>query len=510
MELRVGLGPLRLRSDDSLARRAVAGDERAFAAIFRRYHHDLYRYSLGIVGNPEDAQDALQATMFKAMRALPGESREVQLKPWLYRIAHNESVDLVRRRRRSDELEPDVPSTAPQPQERLEQRARLQTLLADLDDLPERQRGALVMRELSGLDLEEIAGAMQSSPAVVRQTIYEARTSLRQMEEGRDMGCAKVARALSDGDGRVARRRDVRAHLRDCSSCRRFRAEMRDRETGFAAIGAMPAAAATAVLQGVIGGKVAGSGISGSLAGAVGSSVLAKTAVTAAVVATVGASVAQHEGWVDLGLPGGRGGDSSRAVGPPGGAPVPVVAPTANVGSGAATSPAASRAAVEPGRGERRSDGGGQGWAAGDRGEAGAGTGAPATIRLPGAAAESTDPPAGADRAPATGGGGPGAAAYGQETAYPKDGAPPADLPAGGGRPEAPPGASGSAPGLAGERPAGAGTSPGRSGTAPVPIGSIPDRSGPAPGQSGATSGQAGTAPGRSSTAPGKEPETSP
>ena len=88
-----------LLSDERLARRAVGGDERAFAAIFRRYHQPLYRYCLAIVGDPEDAQDALQNTMIKVLRALPGEEREIELKPWLYRIAHNESIDLLRRRR---------------------------------------------------------------------------------------------------------------------------------------------------------------------------------------------------------------------------------------------------------------------------------------------------------------------------------------------------------------------------------------------------------------------------
>ena len=62
-------------SDDRLARRAVEGDERAFAAIFRRYHQSLYRFCLAILGNPQDAQDALQNTMVKALRALPGEER---------------------------------------------------------------------------------------------------------------------------------------------------------------------------------------------------------------------------------------------------------------------------------------------------------------------------------------------------------------------------------------------------------------------------------------------------
>src|SRR5918911_1465428 len=86
------LGSSRLIGDSRLARLAARGDQRAFSAIFERYHQQLYRYCRSIVGNDEDAQDALQNTMAKVLQALPGEERELALKPWLYRIAHNESI----------------------------------------------------------------------------------------------------------------------------------------------------------------------------------------------------------------------------------------------------------------------------------------------------------------------------------------------------------------------------------------------------------------------------------
>src|SRR3954468_23877923 len=82
---------LRLLGDDRLARRAAAGDRQAFAVLYRRHHQPLFRYCHAILGNAEDAADALQNTMAAALHALPGEQREIRLKPWLYRIAHNES-----------------------------------------------------------------------------------------------------------------------------------------------------------------------------------------------------------------------------------------------------------------------------------------------------------------------------------------------------------------------------------------------------------------------------------
>src|SRR5215218_5097140 len=276
-----------LLSDDRLTRRAVGGDERAFAAIFRRYHQSLYRFCLAIVGNPEDAQDALQNTMIKVLRALPGEERKIDLKPWLYRIAHNESIDLLLRRRETRPL--DVEQAAPGYglAEDVATRERLRRLFTDLHELPERQREVLVMRELAGLDFEEIGSALETSGAVARQTLYEARLSLRQMEEGREMSCDAVTKALSDGDGRVTRRRDLRAHLRSCAGCRAFRDEIEGRRQALAALSPLPALAAAGMLQGLVGGShgaAAGGGLATTLGGGaaktIGASAAAKGVAT--------------------------------------------------------------------------------------------------------------------------------------------------------------------------------------------------------------------------------------
>ncbi|HEX3173024.1 MAG TPA: sigma-70 family RNA polymerase sigma factor [Solirubrobacterales bacterium] len=307
--------------DERLARRAAAGDRRAFEQIYRRYNQQLYRFCLAVLGDPHDAQDALQNAMVKVLRALPGEQRQIKLKPWLYRIARNEAVETLRRRREhpKPDLEQAAPSAA-QIAERAEDRERLRTLFADLEALPERQRGALIMRELSGLSFEEIAEAFETSPATARQTVYEARLSLRQMEEGREMRCEEVMRALSDADGRLRRRRNLRAHLRGCPSCRAFADEMDERRSELAALAPLPLVASAGVLHGALGqaqgGVVAGgaagaagsAGTSGSLgigAGkAIATSTVAKSAATVAVAAVVGVSAADRTGLIDAGLPG--------------------------------------------------------------------------------------------------------------------------------------------------------------------------------------------------------------
>lgn len=315
----------RLLSDDRLTRRAVGGDQRAFAAIFSRYHQALYRFCLAIVGNPDDAQEALQNTMAKVLRSLPGEEREIELKPWLYRIAHNESIDLLRRRRETREL--DVEQVAPGYglAEDVATRERLRRLVDDLRELPERQREVLVMRELSGLDFEDIGAALGTSGAVARQTLYEGRQSLQQMEEGREMDCDAVTRALSDGDGRVTRRRDIRAHLRSCSACREFRDGIEGRQRDLAALAPLPAVAAVGMLHGLLGGSsqgATGGGLAATLGGSaaktIGASAIAKGVATVAVVAAIGVTAADKGGVIHLGLPGDQSSQSSSSTPGPG------------------------------------------------------------------------------------------------------------------------------------------------------------------------------------------------
>ena len=79
----------RRSSDQRLARLASRGSARAFALLYERHHQALYRYCRSILHDDEDARDALQSTMAKALAALRDEKRDFELRPWLFRIAHN-------------------------------------------------------------------------------------------------------------------------------------------------------------------------------------------------------------------------------------------------------------------------------------------------------------------------------------------------------------------------------------------------------------------------------------
>jgi RNA polymerase sigma factor (sigma-70 family) len=275
----------RLRRGLPLRSQSVRDDEAALAAMYERHHQALYRYCRSILRDDDDAQDALQSTLTKALAALRDEQRDFELRPWLFRIAHNEAISRLRRRREIADPDAVAAACTDSLAQTVEDRERLAHLRTDLDDLPERQRSALILRELNGLSHEEIAGVLDISARAVKQTIFEARVALQECAEGRDMMCAEVQRALSDADGRVLRGRRMRSHLRACRSCRQFKAALAQRPADLAALApALPAAAGSALLAHLLPGAKAGLASGTGTAAAAGGSLSATVATKAAIV----------------------------------------------------------------------------------------------------------------------------------------------------------------------------------------------------------------------------------
>lgn len=280
-----------LLGDERLARLAAAGHARAFAVVYERHHQAIYRYCRSILRHDADAQDAVQSTFAAAFAALARGQRDAPIRPWLFRIAHNESVSALRRRRPTAELAAASNASSASVEDQVAERAELHTLLGDLRKLTEQQRSALVMRELSGLSHEEIAIALGTSVGAAKQTIYEARRSLFEFAEGRDMDCDEIRKTVSDADGRALRSRRVRAHLRECSPCRSFAEAIPARRADLRALApAMPMLAAVGVLE-QIAGTTAGHAVGGGAAGLAGAAV-GKTAGAALTAnALAGAAV---------------------------------------------------------------------------------------------------------------------------------------------------------------------------------------------------------------------------
>ncbi|HVF77388.1 MAG TPA: sigma-70 family RNA polymerase sigma factor [Solirubrobacteraceae bacterium] len=292
--------------DESLAGHAAAGNKDAFAALYERYHGPLLGYCRSILLNAEDAGDAAQNALENALRALPRREPGRPLRPWLYKIAHNESINIIRRRQPiadSNLLDSDSSLlTVPGPEADVEQRSRLTQLVDDLRVLPERQRGALVMRELSGLSYNEIGLALGVSNEAARRAVFDARNALHDAVDGRATECTSVRRTLSDGDRRHLRARGMRAHLRSCDDCATFEKSMGIRQADLHALGAWLAGSAALGLLGIGGGAggsaIVAAGGSGSAVAAggglwAGLPAAAKGLAVAAVVATTGTAAVE-------------------------------------------------------------------------------------------------------------------------------------------------------------------------------------------------------------------------
>src|SRR3954454_24537325 len=214
---------LKLRSDERLALQVAGGNDADFATLYRRYESTLLGYCRSITRNADDAGDALQNAMLKALLALRREERSAPLRPWLFRIVHNEAVNQVTRRPLVAPPRPDNQHAAVAgADEQAAARERVAEIVSDLRELPLRQRAALVMRELGDLDYPEIALALDVTENNARQLVFTARAGLKDRQEGRGLSCDAVRDMVLLADARRLRRRAVRAHLRTCAGCQEF------------------------------------------------------------------------------------------------------------------------------------------------------------------------------------------------------------------------------------------------------------------------------------------------
>ena len=218
-------------SDAELVRRLRAGDDHAFDAIDDRYRGPLVRYAGRVLRRSEhDAQDVVQDVLLAAHGALRRDDRPIALRAWLYRLTLNRAIDEVRRARRTEtELPPDRGDAgAGDPAAVLSRRDALHELVEDIAGLPDRQRTALLARELDGASAEEIGGALGLSTAATQMLIVRARDGLVKVRDARDAECPDIREQLA-----LARERGVRAseharrHVSGCPACAAYRRDLK-------------------------------------------------------------------------------------------------------------------------------------------------------------------------------------------------------------------------------------------------------------------------------------------
>jgi len=169
-------------SDDPSRTIAAArdGDLAAFDLLMRQYERLVLATALRMLGSLEDAQDASQEVFLKLFRNLGKLERADNIAAWLYRVTVNVCHDVGRKRRPTASVEEAEAVAAADPPDDGDRR---RALMLSLRRLSERERAAVVLRDLEGLSTGEVARAMGSSEATVRSQISQARVKMREFLE---------------------------------------------------------------------------------------------------------------------------------------------------------------------------------------------------------------------------------------------------------------------------------------------------------------------------------------
>jgi RNA polymerase sigma factor (sigma-70 family) len=318
---------LKLQGDAKLIAMARSGNTGAFETIVDRYQGRLLGFCRQMLGSTEDAEDVLQEVFVNAYRAMLADEREINLRPWLYRIARNRSLNHLRKptadAQESMDMVPVVEAATTA--EKVNNREEFRQLLTDVGKLPETQRTALLLREMDAMSYEEIAAAMETSVPSVKSLLVRARISLAEASQARQLTCGEVRLELAEAaEGLRKVSGPVRRHVRDCDECADFRAQVRSNDKVMAAL--FPAGALIA-LKGFIVAKLglggAGGGASAGATGGAGTAGAGAGATTAAT--TAGASAGVTAAATGAGAVGGvgaalGGGGAAGGIGAVGGA----------------------------------------------------------------------------------------------------------------------------------------------------------------------------------------------
>jgi RNA polymerase sigma factor (sigma-70 family) len=321
-------------------------NERTLESLYERHAAEVYRYALMMLDSASDAEDVTQTTFLNAYRALVRGERPRATGPWLRTIAHNLCLQHFRqaaRRPREVELEDDAAELVSD-----DQGFVVEDLTRALRQIPVNQRAALLMRELEGRPIAEIAGILDLSTSAVETLLFRARRAVREQLEG-GLTCAEAEQAISrqlDGNLKRKARGALRAHLRECQECAHLARSLRAQHGAFKALGAIPLPLALAwskfgagATAGGIASASAGAAASGGawLAGSVAAK-LAGATVLAALAAGASYEAAVNHPW-SAGTPVAKVPIQAGAKGP---APRPAAAAALSRRPASAANPAAT------------------------------------------------------------------------------------------------------------------------------------------------------------------------
>src|SRR3954462_8139820 len=157
-------------SDDRLVEQVRRGNEDAFEVVYDRHHRAILAFCRHMLASPDEAEDAVQQTFISAYDAMRAASRHMRLKPWLFAIARNRCLSIIRARREQPAGLEETAATAGLSEE-VQQRADLRDLVRDLHALPVDQRAALVLSEIGGLSHAEVGSVVGCEVAKVKSLV---------------------------------------------------------------------------------------------------------------------------------------------------------------------------------------------------------------------------------------------------------------------------------------------------------------------------------------------------
>src|SRR5829696_5374359 len=230
---------LRLQSDERLITLIRRGNHHAFEALVARYQARLLAFCRHMLSSREDAEDVLQEVFAAAFNAIVADERAINVRPWLYRIARNRSLNHLRKAQAIgvDSMDVHLSEHGLTTADKVHRREEFRQLMADVQELPETQRTALLLREIDALSYEQIAEAMETTVPSVKSLLVRARVSLAEAGEARLLTCDDVRAELGEvAEGLRRTSAPVRRHLRGCERCAGFRKQLRQTNRALAAV----------------------------------------------------------------------------------------------------------------------------------------------------------------------------------------------------------------------------------------------------------------------------------
>ncbi len=231
---------LRLQSDERLVTLMRRGNTAAFEVLVSRYHSRLLAFCRHLLGSREDAEDVLQEVLSAAFNAILDDDRPINVRPWLYRIARNRSLNHLRRIQAVgvDSMDIHLSEHGATTADKVHEREEFRLLVDDIQGLPETQRTALVLREMDALSYEQIAEAMETTVPSVKSLLVRARVSLAEAAEARLLTCEQVRIELAEVAEGLQRRPGalVRRHLRSCDRCSTFKGQLNETSKALTAV----------------------------------------------------------------------------------------------------------------------------------------------------------------------------------------------------------------------------------------------------------------------------------